>query len=385
MNSSRTTRRAVLGYLTPLLLRGAAAPKKIVVVGAGIMGASIAYHLVKRGAKVTLVERAHPAAGTTKDSFAWINSTYSKSPKPYFDLNAMGIAHWRRVDREFNGELPLRWTGSVEWYKEAEAVAAFRAKVARHQAWGYATHWLEASEFERLLPKAVVAEGRLAAFASQEAGLDPVAAVNLIVKKAKQLGVAVEYPCEVTGLDVANGRIRGVMTTRGKLEADVVVSASGNGTTSLAKMAGVSIPLKDDPGVLAHTAPMPQTLERIALAPEGHTKQNLDGRFVTGSDFGGTPTIRHDREFGLELLASAAKVFPHLKGAKLEAVTYGHRVMPADEYPIVGFTPQVPNLYVAAMHSGITLSQLMGNFSTMEILDATRIDMLAPYRPERFA
>ena len=99
-----------------LLPEGArAAPRRIVVVGGGIVGASIAYRLVRRGAEVTLLEKAKPAAGATGKSFAWINATYSKQPRNYFDLNVMGMAGWRRLDHEFSGDLQIQWGGCVEW------------------------------------------------------------------------------------------------------------------------------------------------------------------------------------------------------------------------------------------------------------------------------
>ena len=66
-------------------------------------------------------------------------------------------------------------------------------------------------------------------------------------------------------------------------------------------------------------------------------------------------------------------------------MTLGHRVLPKDDHPIVGFTGRCPNLYIAAMHSGITLSPMIGQVAAMEILDGASVDLLAGYRPSRFA
>ena len=88
---------------------------RIVVVGAGIIGASIAYHLVKRGAKVVIAEAVRPGAGATEKSFGWINATFSKRPRAYFDLNQLGLAGWRRLETELGGELKVQWGGSVAW------------------------------------------------------------------------------------------------------------------------------------------------------------------------------------------------------------------------------------------------------------------------------
>ena len=99
-------------------------------------------------------------------------------------------------------------------------------------------------------------------------------------------------------------------------------------------------------------------LERLAFAPGANIKQNPDGRIVTGSDFGSASTLDTSKEFGEKLLEKARRFLPRIKEAKLETVTLGHRVLPKDDHPIVGFVKSYPNLYVAAMHSGITLSPL---------------------------
>src|SRR3954470_3413223 len=85
----------------------------VVVAGAGIIGASIAYHLAKRGARVTLLERERPAAGTTRNSFAWLNAS-SKSPRAYYDLNLAGMLGWRRLAIDIGPSLPVQWGGGLQ-------------------------------------------------------------------------------------------------------------------------------------------------------------------------------------------------------------------------------------------------------------------------------
>ena len=83
----------------------------VVIAGGGILGANIAYQLAKRGAPVTLLERATPASGATANSFAWINAR--KQPLPYFTLNLLGIQAWRELHAELGNELPVTWGGTV--------------------------------------------------------------------------------------------------------------------------------------------------------------------------------------------------------------------------------------------------------------------------------
>lgn len=325
-------------------MQGFAKQDRVVIVGAGIMGASIAYHLAKRGARVTVLEKQRPGAGATEKSFAWINA-FSKLPRSYYDLNSYGIAGWRRLSLEIP-ELQVQWGGSVQWAAAGEA-ETMRKNIARLEQWGYAAHAIDESEIPKLLPECAPGSVAAACFVEQEGTVDPMQALGTLLKSAQKLGATVEYPCEV--------------------------------------MLQVDVPLKESPGLLAHTAPAPRMLDRLAFAPGANIKQNPDGRIVTGSDFGNASTLDTSKEFGEKLLEKARHFLPRIKEAKLETVTLGHRVLPKDDHPIVGFVKSCPNLYVAAMHSGITLSPLIGQLAAAEILDGTSVDLLKDYRLSRFA
>jgi glycine/D-amino acid oxidase-like deaminating enzyme len=372
--------------ITGLPVRAAAAKDRVVIVGAGIMGASIGYHLAKRGAQVTILEKQRPGNGATEKSFAWINATFSKQPRPYYDLNLLGIAGWRRLTEEFAGDLQIQWGGSVEWFApETPDVEKLKRNVQAHQQWGYPTHLADEAEIRRLLPS--IAPGPVGAgcYSEIEGTVDPMQALGVLLKHAQQLGARVEYPCEVTGISITGDQVSGVQTTKGPIAADFLVLASGVDTPRLAKMVGINVPLKESPGLLAHTKPQPRMLDRIALAPGTNIKQNPDGRIVTGTDFEASATLDTSAESGMKLLHISEKFLDRLKGAQLENVTLGHRVLPQDGHPVVGFAARHPNLYITAMHSGITLSPLIGQVAAMEILDGVAVDLLKPFRPARFA
>jgi len=174
-----------------------------------------------------------------------------------------------------------------------------------------------------------------------------------------------------------------VRTSAGDLEADVLVVACGVDTPRVAGFAGVRVPLKESPGVLVHVPPQPQLVQRVILAPVGNIKQKPDGRIVAGSDFAsGGGDISHSA--GERLLKTMATVLPELGRVGVEKMTQGFRPMPADGLPIVGFAPGRRDLYLAVMHSGVTLGPLMGRLAASEILDGVRADPLQAYRLERF-
>jgi glycine/D-amino acid oxidase-like deaminating enzyme len=368
--------------------RSAAAPARIVIAGGGIIGANLAYRLARRGAGVTLLERTRPASGATANSFAWINATYSKQPRTYFNLNRLGIEAWLAIDRELRGDLPVRWGGSVEWYADGRRADQLRDEVRRHQAWGYPTHLIDDAALREL--EGHIAPGRVAAAAHAEieGSADPVRATEVLLERAARDGARVVYPAEVTGLDERNGRLRAVRTTGGDVEADVLIVACGTDTPRVAAMAGIRVPLKESPGVLVHTTPQPRVLERVVLSPLGHMKQKPDGRIVTGSDFGGTPTKDASRDAGARFLKSASEVLPALGASEVEKVTLGWRPLPDDDFPVIGFATRSPgrrDVYITVMHSGVTLSPLVAHLAAIEILDGIDAEPLEPYRPARFS
>lgn len=371
------------------------AGQRIVIVGAGIIGASIAYHLVKRGASVVIVESARPGGGATDKSFGWINATFSKKPRAYFDLNQLGLSSWRRMETELGGELKVRWGGSVAWASTSGTAEELRENVRSHQEWGYATHLIGEDEFRQLLPNVVPGEFGAACHCEYEGALDPLDAVKAMLRQVRERGGEVRYPLEVNGLELVGGRAKAVRGGEDSIAADVVVLASGVATQRLAEMAEVSVPLKESAGVLVHTRPQPRLIDRVVLAPGVHCKQKLDGRVVVGghmvagvgtADGEANERLRADSgENGQRILRDAARVLPGIRGVAVERVTVGHRVMTADEYPVIGFSNRCSNLYIAAMHSGVTLAPLIGQYATLEILDGARVSALEPYRPTRFS
>jgi glycine/D-amino acid oxidase-like deaminating enzyme len=357
---------------------------RVTVVGGGIIGASIAYQLARRGAQVTLLEKTHPSSGATGNSFAWINATFSKLPYHYHRLNRLSMLAYRHLERELDGDLQVQWGGSLRWVRDVSAATRLREQVRRHQGWGYPVHLVDEDEFPKLENDVVPGAVAAAAHSEQEGSVDPVAATAALLQKAAELGARVEHPCEVTGLDLRWGRLRAVRTTCGDVETDAVVIAAGVDTPRVGAMAGLQVPLKDSAGLLAHTAPSSRMLGRVVLSPGGHMKQKLDGRIVAGASFGGSPVTETSAEQGERILDSVSRFLPRLEHAELERVTLGWRPLPQDDYPVVGFSPGAPDVYLAVTHSGVTLAPLIGRLAALEILDDARVELLEPYRVERF-
>ncbi len=349
---------------------------RVLVIGAGILGASIAYHLARAGARVTVLEKAaEPATEATGKSFAWINASFG-NPRLYFDLRMLCIQEFHRLQRELGGALEINWGGSLLW---EEDWAALEVQAARHRNWGYPLREVDRESFRALEP-AVADPPERALLCEAEGSLDPVAATRALCAAAEGLGAAFYYGCTVKAL-----REKGADTDRSRLEADVVVLAAGLAGVALAESIGVPLALKGSPGLLVHTRPVRPVLNRLVLSPHLHMKQDPDGRIVMGEDFGGSPLDDGPEALTEKLMRTLQSRLPGVNDLAVDRVTVGWRPIPEDGLPIAGFAPGRPNLYLAAMHSGVTLAPAIGRFAAEEILEGARIEALAPFRPERFA
>src|SRR5580693_5010126 len=123
---------------------------KVIVIGAGVMGASTAYRLAQAGAAVTVLEATRIGGGTSGISFAWTNA-HKKPPKPYHDLNVAGMKAHAALADEFGATPWWHAGGSLEWEQEEDR-AAQAANVAQLQSWGYAAEWIAAAQLHDLEP-----------------------------------------------------------------------------------------------------------------------------------------------------------------------------------------------------------------------------------------
>jgi len=357
-----------------------AARTRVLVVGAGIVGATIAHHLAQRGAAVTVVERAAPAAEASSRSFGWINASYG-NPAPYFRLRFQSLLEYRRLEAEAGGGLGVKWGGSLLWDPDAGDLSAY---VAGHQAWSYGLRLIDRAAFRALEPS-VAEPPEFAVFAALEGSLDAAWATRALLASAERHGATLRCPCEVRALRREGGRVVGAETDGGPIAADVTVLAAGVATPDLAAPLGFALPMENLPGLLIRTRPLEPVLQRILLSPGCHVKQDPDGALVAGGDFGGGGAAGDAERAGAALLDRLRALLPGVAGLALDEVLIGLRPMPADGFPAVGFAPGLDGLYLAVMHSGVTLAPVVGRFAAEEILDGAAIELLAPYRPGRFA
>jgi glycine/D-amino acid oxidase-like deaminating enzyme len=364
------------------------------VVGGGIVGASIAMHLTEAGARVTLFEKSAPAAGATSKSFAWINAL-TNDPH-YRALRLKSIAAYRELDQRL--QLEVTWGGAIHWAVNLAEAERMKADTAEFDQAGYPARLISEQDLAELAPKLRLGPFNVASFNSLDGHLDPVHATRRLLDRARQEGANIIHPCEVKALRIEGDRLRGVATTTGSYSLDRLVIAGGVDTPALAEQAGYSAPLIHAPGILVHTRQTRPLLGRVVESTQMYFKQHRDGR-ITGTDEPYAPDIPahqgilqgpQEMPDGIRKMHGdriLGKIKSRLSGADdavYDHLTLGYRPMPQDHLPIVGFSPGNKNVYIAVMHSGVTLAPIMGRYITHEIMNDDLLDELAPYRPGRF-
>ncbi|OBQ67715.1 NAD(P)/FAD-dependent oxidoreductase [Mesorhizobium erdmanii] len=355
-----------------------ASEKQVIVIGAGIIGASIAWHLTKAGARVTVVSESGAGGVATPNSFAWINASWG-NPAIYFRLRSRAMAEWKRLSNELPG-LPLAWCGGLRWDMSASDMEAY---IAEHSSWGYGIEHIDRAHAARIEPN--LAElPNFALYVAEEGVAEPVAATKALLADAERHGARI-VASTVTALVKTGDRISGVDTSHGLMSADEVVIAAGVGSPDLAANVGVTLPIETPPGLIVHSRPYRKLLNGLVLAERLHMRQTAEGRIIAGSDFGGADP-------GMDAGATARELFAFLKASlrgsdelELDFHTLGYRPTPIDGFPIIGRAEGLDGLYVAVMHSGITLAPAVGLFAAREILDGERDPLLTPYGLGRFA
>lgn len=352
--------------------------KQIIVIGAGIIGASIAWHLTKAGAWVTVVSESGAGGIATPNSFAWINASWG-NPETYFRLRIRAMAEWKRLANELPG-LPLAWCGGLCWDLPADRLEAYAAE---HSSWGYGIERVDAKRAAQIEPN-LVEPPEFAVYVAEEGVAEPVAAAKALLADAERRGARI-LSSSVTALVQTDGRITGVDTSHGLMAADEVVIAAGVGAPDIAATAGIKLPIETPPGLIVHSRPYKKLLNGLVHAERLHMRQTAEGRIIAGSDFAGGDPGENPDATARELFAVAKAALHGAEGLEFDFHTIGYRPNPIDGFPIIGRAEGADGLYIAVMHSGITLAPTVGLFATREILDGERDPLLAPYGLERFA
>ena len=327
------------------------------IIGGGVMGASIAYHLVQRGQKEVLLLEKEDFFGTGATGRCAGGIRYQFSTEINIKLSQVSLPmlasfhqdHHQEIDYQECGYLLLLTTGPV--------MEQFRKNVELQHSLGVNTEWLDGDEIRRRLPMMVLDDIQAGTIHAKDGLADPNGVTMGYVGHAQQLGARLLTGVEVTGVTSASGRITGVKTGGGAIAAPVVINAAGPWAGLVGTMAGVDIPITPLRRQMVTTTPLPEIPGDfpfvIDFEKSLYFHREGDGLLTGMSNPNERPGFDQDVDPDWELVAMEAAVarMPLLERAGMVSHWAGLYEVTPDAHPIFGATP-LEGFYVCGGFSG---------------------------------
>jgi sarcosine oxidase subunit beta len=365
----------------------------VVIVGGGVMGASLAYHLTLRGQRdVLLLERGEVfGQGATGKCAGGVRFQFGSEIN--IRLSLQSIPMLERFEDELEQPIGLHQCGYLFVLTREEDVAEFRETVALQRQLGVDTEWLAADEVRRRLPLLRLEDALAGTFHARDGLCDPSSVVNGYISGARRRGATLLTDTEVRGIRVNGERVTTVLTSAGDIEAGCVVNAAGPFAAEVARMMGVDVPIAPLRRQMLVTTPLAEVPADFPFVID----------FATGLYFHRegpgilTGMANRDQAAGVDEtvdlaweqvhLEAAVRRFPLLEQAGLTRHWAGLYEMSPDAHPLIGRLAPLRNAYIVAGFSGhgFMHGPIAGKLLAEVILDGQAHSLdISPLSPGRF-
>jgi glycine/D-amino acid oxidase-like deaminating enzyme len=344
---------------------------RVLVIGAGMVGAACAFDLAERGADVIVIDRTGVAAETSSRCEGNLLVS-DKEPGPEADLAIASNRIWRGLAERLDADRPAG-QAATEFEAKGGIVVAFpggeRALehfAAAQRRIGVQAVALDAAALRAAEPH-LAPDVALAMHYPDDAQLQPSTTTQALLAAAVRRGARLRI-AEVIGGVMQHGRLRGVETDAGIVEADAVVNCAGPWAGEVASRLGARLDIRPRRGVILVTAPMPQRVfhkvyDSDYVGAVGSGDAALQTSTVVESTPGGTVLIGSSRERvgfdehpgigpSVEIASKAIRLFPFLAESTLLRSYFGFRPYAPDHLPVIGADPVVDGLFHATGHEG---------------------------------
>lgn len=349
----------------------------VVIVGAGILGASLAYHCAQAGQRVVLIEASHPASGATGHAFGWINPSALAAPIQH--LRQMVIDDYNRLQTELPS-FPLRWCGELTYdmCQQKQDPSEVDQDVSPIQ-----TIPVSHDEIKTIEPNLVHPPLR-ANYTGAAGAISPVYATTCLVEAAKGFGASVI--CESAAIDllIENGCVVGVSAQGGNIYGHKTVLTAGLGACNLLSRQGINVPLLPSPAIVLNFDVPDDLLNGIVSNSKMEVRQSGTNTLIAAEDYIDNTEENGPAAIGLRALESVRAELKGAESAQLRSVAVGWRPMPEDRLPIIGPVDKYDGLSIMIAHPGLTLAPTLGRLFSQELITNIATPLLSSFRPARF-
>lgn len=365
---------------------------EVVILGGGVIGCSIAYHLRKAGVEVLVVEKQEVAAEASSAAAGLLSPFGSLTgPGPFTDLV---LASWLRapelmplLEEESGVQVEYKRLGGLHIATTSDEIEALRQQMVAWKQLGAEAAWLTGDEVREREPL-LGADVKAAVFVEGEASIKAPAVTRAYAEAARRLGARFALSTEVTSIVLSDSRVSGVKTAQGEtIGCQQLVIAAGAWSARCGEWLGLTIPVSPMRGqILALRQPEPP-LQHIVFGEDVYFSPKFDGTIVVGATVEQAGFDKSLTAGGIAwLLSSALHMAPALEHAVLERMWTGLRPWSKDRRPILGKAPGWENVILATGHSGMgfELSAITGKTIAELITTGQTPALIRAFGIERF-
>jgi len=367
----------------------------IIIIGAGVHGTSLAFHLAQRGVKPIVLERDFIGAGATGRSSGLVRMHYDVRQDS--ELAWVSFGYFRNWAERIGGECGFTRTGFLQIVAR-EDEEALRKNTVMHQDIGIASFLISADDVKRLTPSFVTNDFDVAAYEPESGYADPTGTTNAFMAAARAKGARLVQDCEVTGIQVEGGKVNGVETSQGAFSGPVIVNAAGAWADKLNAMVGLDLPFttwRHDTMFVSRPKEMgPSHPAVIDFPNEMYYRPETGGLMLVGLEdgnpLGDSPDGDTDhaiKGFVERAIERICQRIPVMENSYLHTAHGGYDGITPDQHPLLGQAgPEGFYLQCGMSGTGFKIAPAIGLCMSEFILDgeAKTVD-ISIYRPQRFA
>ena len=330
----------------------------VVVVGGGVVGCSLAYHLALRGLRdVLILEREAVGSGTTSKAAGGIRAQFSTETEIRFSLES--IAVFERFVEEFGVDPGYRKIGYLFLVSDPVDLTGFQERMALQRRLGVDVRLLSPDDARALVPALRVDDLIGAVWGPEDGMAGPAEVTAGFARRARELGARIVEGVEVSAFIVEHERVAGVRTSQGDVGTRVVINAAGPTAARVARLAGVSVPVLPRRRHIFFTEPFPEVPGPVPLTTDRasgfYFRKEMEQLLLSPGDVedvGADLAAPVDWSRVEETVEKALYRLPIVEKARVAGGWAGLRPLTPDDHAIIGWAPGVEGFFLAVGFGG---------------------------------
>ncbi|MFU8793457.1 MAG: NAD(P)/FAD-dependent oxidoreductase [Acholeplasmataceae bacterium] len=364
----------------------------ILIIGAGISGVSIAYHLAKKGAKdIVVVDKSYFTAGATGRCGAGVRQQWATPMNCQLAKMSIDFFEQAQEELQYDGDIEFKQEGYLILATTEKEDAQFKKNVALQNSLGIPTRYLTNEEALDIVPHLNKDAFISATFCQTDGHLNPFKMTDAFMQAAKRLGVKFSFYESVVAIDREDHKIKSVKTNKNTYETQIVINAAGGYAHEIGQMAGIDIPVYSENHEILATEPVEKIQGPMVMSfsKNIYCQQVPHGAFLMGRS---NPNVEkgHDVssswQFLDEMAKTAVDILPRIGQLRVVRQWGGSYNMSPDRQPIISRSKELEGFYMACGFSGhgFMLAPVTGRLISEMILGETPSADLSALDIDRF-